>query len=95
MPSGILPQLSGSVQRTIDYRINLRKLIPYLENQHGDPFVILWRKDQRTKATDNWNARIKKSGYTTRTLPVKLEKAGGITGMYDRKFGYKIYGAFL
>ncbi len=33
-------------------------------------------KDQRKEVTENWNARLKKSGYTTRTLPVALEKAG-------------------
>ena len=55
-------------------------------------------KEQRTAATDNWNARIKKSGYNTRTLPVALEKAGaaGIVGSYwSAGFGVdKIFGAY-
>jgi len=55
-------------------------------------------KDQRKEMTDNWNNRIKKSGYNTRTLPVALEKAGaaGIVGSYwSAGFGVdKIFGAY-
>jgi carboxypeptidase Q len=54
-------------------------------------------KDARTAQTDAWNDRIKKTGYTTRTLPVALEKAGavGIVASYwSRGFGAnKIFSA--
>lgn len=55
-------------------------------------------KDLRKKMTDNWNDRIKKSGYTTRTLPVALEKAGAagvISSYWSAGFGVdKIFGAY-
>ncbi|KAI9437358.1 peptidase M28 [Russula earlei] len=67
-------------------------------DQFGTPQSIQKMKDQRKEITDNWNARIKKSGYTTRTLPVALEKAGavGIVSSYwSAGFGVdKIFGAY-
>ena len=55
-------------------------------------------KDERKEMTDNWNNRIKKTGFTTRTLPVELEKAGaaGIVGSYwSAGYGVdKIFGAY-
>jgi carboxypeptidase Q len=54
-------------------------------------------KAARTIQTDAWAERVKKTGYTTRTLPAALEKAGaiGIVGSnWSRGFGVnKIFGA--
>lgn len=67
-------------------------------DQFGTAESIKRMKDQRKDIMDNWNARIKKSGYNTRTLPVALEKAGaaGIVGSYwSAGFGVdKIFGAY-
>ena len=66
--------------------------------QFSTPASFQKMKDLRKAMTDNWNARIKKSGYTSRTLPVALEKAGaaGIVGSYwSAGFGVdKIFGAY-
>ncbi|HEV3324000.1 MAG TPA: peptidase M28, partial [Puia sp.] len=55
-------------------------------------------KDERKEMTDNWNNRIKKAGYTTRTLPVALENSGaaGIVSSYwSVGFGVdKIFGGY-
>lgn len=55
-------------------------------------------KAKRTEQTDAWNARIKKTGYTTRTLPVALEKAGAVgivMSNWSRGFGVnKIFSAY-
>lgn len=55
-------------------------------------------KDERKEMTDNWNARIKKSGYTNRTLPVALEQAGAagvVSSFWSVGFGVdKIFGAY-
>ncbi|RYY54822.1 MAG: M20/M25/M40 family metallo-hydrolase [Chitinophagaceae bacterium] len=55
-------------------------------------------KDQRKEATDNWNGRLKKSGYTARTLPLALEKAGAagvISSYWSAGFGVsKIFAAY-
>jgi carboxypeptidase Q len=55
-------------------------------------------KDERKEMTDNWNARIKKSGYTSRTLPVALEQAGAagvVSSYWSVGFGVdKIFGAY-
>jgi len=54
-------------------------------------------KTERTAQTETWTKRISKTGYTTRTLPVALEKAGavGVVMCYWSKgFGAnKIFGA--
>lgn len=54
-------------------------------------------KAARTAQTDAWTERIKKTGYTTRTLPVALEKAGAVgvvMSNWSRGFGVnKIFGA--
>jgi len=67
-------------------------------DQFGTPASIQKMKDMRKEMTDNWNNRIKKTGYTTRTLPVALEKAGaaGIVSSYwSAGFGVdKIFGAY-
>lgn len=66
--------------------------------QFGTPASIQKIRDERKAAIDNWNARIKKTGYTTRTLPVALEKAGavGIVSSYwSMGFGVdKIFQAY-
>ncbi len=55
-------------------------------------------KDQRTQVTENWNARIRKTGYTARTLPLTLEKAGAVgvvSSNWSAGFGVdKIFGAY-
>ncbi len=54
-------------------------------------------KAARTVQTDAWTNRIKKTGYTTRTLPAALEKAGAVgivMSNWSRGFGVnKIFGA--
>src|SRR5215831_11838734 len=66
-------------------------------DQFGTAESIKKMKDQRKDMTDNWNAMIRKSGYTARTLPEALEKAGaaGIVSSYwSAGFGVdKIFGA--
>jgi carboxypeptidase Q len=66
--------------------------------QFGTDESIKKMKDQRKEMTDNWNARIRKSGYTVRTLPVALEKAGAagiISSFWSAGFGVdKIFGAY-
>jgi len=55
-------------------------------------------KAERTAMTDAWRKRISKTGYTTRTLPVALEKAGAagiLTNNWSAGFGVdKIFGAY-
>jgi carboxypeptidase Q len=55
-------------------------------------------KTARTSQTDAWATRLKKTGYTNRTLPPALEKAGAVgvvTSNWSRGFGVnKIFGAF-
>lgn len=55
-------------------------------------------KAARTTLTENWRNRIKKTGYTTRTLPVLLEKAGAVgilTNNWSAGFGVdKIFSAY-
>jgi carboxypeptidase Q len=52
----------------------------------------------RTQQTTDWAARIKRTGYTARTLPIALEKAGAagvITCNWSAGFGVnKIFGAY-
>src|SRR5882757_2581907 len=55
-------------------------------------------KKERTAQQEAWTARIKKTGYTNRTLPVALEKAGAagvIINNWSAGFGVdKIFGAY-
>lgn len=55
-------------------------------------------KAARTSLTENWRSRIKKTGYTARTLPVMLEKAGAVgilTNNWSAGFGVdKIFSAY-
>jgi hypothetical protein len=66
--------------------------------QFGTEESIQKMKDQRREMTENWNARIRKSGYNTRTLPVALEQAGAagvISSYWSAGFGVdKIFGAY-
>jgi hypothetical protein len=66
--------------------------------QFGTDESIKKIKDQRREMTDNWNARIRKSGYNARTLPPALEKAGAvgvISSYWSAGFGVdKIFGAY-
>jgi carboxypeptidase Q len=54
-------------------------------------------KKERTAQTDAWTERIKKTGKTTSTLPIALEKAGAagiVMSNWSRAFGAnKIFGA--
>jgi carboxypeptidase Q len=63
----------------------------------GTAESIAKMKVERSAITDNWNARIRKSGYEARTLHLALEKAGaaGIVSSYwSAGFGVdKIFGA--
>ncbi len=55
-------------------------------------------KKERTAQQEAWASRIKKAGYTNRTLPVALEKAGAagvVINNWSAGFGVdKIFGAF-
>ncbi len=55
-------------------------------------------KSDRTVQTQAWTKRIQKTGYTTRTLPVALEKAGAvgvISSLWSAGFGVnKIFSAY-
>ena len=55
-------------------------------------------KSDRTAQTQAWTKRIQKTGYTTRTLPVALEKAGAlgvISSLWSAGFGVnKIFSAY-
>ena len=55
-------------------------------------------KSERTVQTQAWTKRIQKTGYTTRTLPVALEKAGAvgvISSLWSAGFGVnKIFSAY-
>lgn len=55
-------------------------------------------KEERTKQIEAWRERIRKTGYTTRTLPVVLENAGAVgivTCNWSNGFGVdKIFGAY-
>lgn len=55
-------------------------------------------KEERTAGTEAWRNHIKKTGYTTKTLAVALEKAGAagiITNYWSQGFGVdKIFAAY-
>ena len=55
-------------------------------------------KSDRTLQTQAWTKRIQKTGYTTRTLPVALEKAGAagvVSSLWSAGFGVnKIFSAY-
>jgi len=66
--------------------------------QFGTPASIEKMKKERTADTEAWASRIKKTGYTNRTLPKALEDAGavGVIGSnWSAGFGVdKIFGAY-
>src|SRR5690606_30779814 len=55
-------------------------------------------KKARDEQTDAWTNRLKKTGFTARTLPVALEKAGAagvVMSYWSKGFGAnKIFGAY-
>ncbi|MFD1188627.1 M20/M25/M40 family metallo-hydrolase [Pontibacter rugosus] len=55
-------------------------------------------KEEREAQTETFNENMKKTGYTSRTLPAALEKAGAagvVTSNWSRGFGVnKIFGAY-
>ena len=66
--------------------------------EFGTKTSVQKMKEEREKETGEWRSRIRKTGYTTRTLPGALEAAGavGIVGNnWSRGFGVdKIFGAY-
>jgi carboxypeptidase Q len=70
----------------------------YNWTEFGTKESIEKMKKDRTEKTQAWTARIRKTGYTARTLPVALEKAGAIgiiTSNWSAGFGVnKIFSAY-
>lgn len=70
----------------------------YNWDEFGTKESVEKMKAARTAQTEAWNSRIKKTGYTTRTLPVALEKAGAVgivMSNWSRGFGVnKIFSAY-
>jgi carboxypeptidase Q len=69
----------------------------YNWQEFGTPESVEKMKKARTAQTQAWNQRIQKTGYTARTLPGALEKAGAagvIASNWSAGFGVnKIFGA--
>lgn len=65
--------------------------------EFGTPESVVKMNRERDSLTQAWNNRIRKSGYTTKTLPAALEKAGAlgiITSYWSKAVGSnKIFGA--
>lgn len=70
----------------------------YNREEFGTPESVEKMKEGRAEKSEAWSARIKKTGYTSRTLPPVLEKAGAagiITSNWSAGFGVnKIFGAY-
>jgi carboxypeptidase Q len=70
----------------------------YNWEEFGTKESIEKMKSDRALQTDLWTARIEKTGYTTRTLPPALEKAGAlgvVMSYWSKGFGAnKIFGAY-
>lgn len=70
----------------------------YNWEEFGTKESIEKMKSDRALQTDVWTARIEKTGYTTRTLPPALEKAGAlgvVMSYWSKGFGAnKIFGAY-
>lgn len=70
----------------------------YNWREFGTKESIEKMKNERTLQTQAWTKRIQKTGYTTRTLPVALEKAGAagvISSLWSAGFGVnKIFSAY-
>jgi len=70
----------------------------YNWDEFGTKESVEKMKAARTAQTESWNNRIKKTGYTSRTLPVALEKAGAVgivMSNWSRGFGVnKIFSAY-
>lgn len=69
----------------------------YNWQEFATPESLEKMKKERTAQTDAWRARISKTGYNARTLPVALEKAGAVgvvMSNWSAGFGVnKIFGA--
>lgn len=70
----------------------------YNWDEFGTKESVEKMKVARTAQTEAWNNRIEKTGYTTRTLPVALEKVGAVgivMSNWSRGFGVnKIFSAY-
>jgi hypothetical protein len=70
----------------------------YNWDEFGTKESVEKMKKERTALSDAWRYRISKTGYTARTLPVALEKAGAVgivMSNWSNGFGVnKIFGAF-
>ncbi len=70
----------------------------YNWDEFGTKESVQKMKYLRDKQTADWQKRISKTGYTTRTLPLALENAGavGVVGnLWSKGFGVdKIFGAY-
>jgi hypothetical protein len=66
--------------------------------EYAQPASFERMKAERQQQADEWSARIRKTGYNARTLPVALENAGAagvISNTWSRGFGVdKIFGAY-
>ena len=64
----------------------------------GTPASIQKIRDERKAETEAWTNRIKRTGYTNKTLPVALERAGAagvVSSYWSMGFGVdKIFGAY-
>jgi hypothetical protein len=70
----------------------------YNWQEFGTKESIEKMKAERTQQTEQWRKRISKTGYTARTMPAALEKAGAagvVTSNWSAGFGVnKIFGAY-
>ena len=71
-----LPKVRGKFVLTSNPQRTCRPDTNWQEFGTPESFAAL--REQRTADTAAWNARLRKSGYTTRTLPVALEKNGAL-----------------
>ena len=66
--------------------------------EYAQPTSFERMKAERQQQAEEWNARIRKTGYNARTLPAALENAGAagvISNTWSRGFGVdKIFGAY-
>ncbi len=66
--------------------------------EYGTENSVKKMHDERDELTKAWNSRLRKAGYSSRTLPVALEKAGAagiLTNNWSKALGAdKIFGAY-
>ncbi|MCU0357976.1 MAG: M20/M25/M40 family metallo-hydrolase [Cyclobacteriaceae bacterium] len=91
-----LPSVKGKFVMISQYQFTGRPDYNWEEFATKESFEKM--KAERTRQTDAWNERMKRTGYTNRTLPVALEKAGAagiVMSYWSRGFGVnKIFGAY-